>query len=656
MITATDGKQKISKVPQLMRDLPNWGVWKATPPKGNSPKPGKLPQQLNGQVAKLDTPTHWTTFDRVADRSNKMFFFPLEPSGLVGVDVDNCIDEQGRFNELATAILEQFRGVAYAEISPSGTGFKLMTQAAKLPGAACSMNGVESYEKRRAWTVTENVIEGFDEIGDGQEAVTWLCETYLMPEVKQAASTTATTTTQAATNDVHRQVMAYVAKCGPAREGDRNNAAFRLAGHLKAFGLQERDVLDYCKAWNRGNSPALDDAELAQVVASALTNGTPRAAKLMPDVSGAVERILSKTPQVAKGPWLVSGDEFCRQPSPIQWLVKKWIPRNALGMAHGPSGSGKTFLILDMALRVASGLDDWQGHKVRSGAVVFLAGEGHAGLKARATAWRQQHNVTGWNWHISQSGIGLDTVDGVLHAIEAIKALPEPPVLVVVDTVHCHMQGDENSAKDTGAMLAGCRQIMVEFGCTVLLVHHTGHAEGAQNRARGSSAWKAALDIEISVKPMGRVAIVEQQKNKDGAPAAPRAFAVQPVTIDGWVDEDGEQVTSAVAIPAEVPQVPQGKPDKLGEHKKLFQAAWFGTGAEVVGERPYISRSALLHFLVAERGLSAGTAETYVKPSRGGALIHDLTAAGIIEVTAHGWALADNNLSSSMLLQKQGAA
>lgn len=358
--------------------------------------------------------------------------------------------------------------------------------------------------------------------------------------------------------------------------------------------------------------------------------------------------------QSSKGPWLVSLDEFCRQPAPMQWLVKRWIPRNALGMIHGPSGSGKTFFVLDMALRVASELDDWQGHKVKEGAVVILAGEGHAGLKARATAWRQQHNVSMWDGYISQSGVALDTREGVLHAIEAIKSLPKKPVLVVVDTVHCHMEGDENTAKDTGAMLASCRQIMAEFGCSVLLVHHTGHAEGARNRARGSSAWKAALDVEISVKPMDRVAIVEQVKNKDGTPAAPRAFAVKPVTIDGWVDEDGERVTSAVAIQAEVPQTKE-KPNKLDEHKKLFQAAWFGTGAEVVGDRPYISRSALLHYLTTQRGLLNGTAETYVKPSRKGALIHDLTAAGIIEIAESGWAVADNNLSSSMVLQKQGA-
>jgi RecA-family ATPase len=68
--------------------------------------------------------------------------------------------------------------------------------------------------------------------------------------------------------------------------------------------------------------------------------------------------------------WLVPGDEFCSQPAPISWLVKRWIQEDALMMVHGPSGGGKTFIVLDWALRIAGGLSDWRGHRVKPGTVV----------------------------------------------------------------------------------------------------------------------------------------------------------------------------------------------------------------------------------------------------------------------------------------------
>ena len=52
-------------------------------------------------------------------------------------------------------------------------------------------------------------------------------------------------------------------------------------------------------------------------------------------------------------------------------------------------------------------------------------------------------------------------------------------------------------------MLDACGHLQAEFGCAVILVHHTGVSDEAQHRARGSSAWRGALDIEISVVPGG---------------------------------------------------------------------------------------------------------------------------------------------------------
>src|SRR5690606_36002526 len=51
--------------------------------------------------------------------------------------------------------------------------------------------------------------------------------------------------------------------------------------------------------------------------------------------------------------WLIPVDEFSKQPAPISWLIKRWVPDKTLCMIHGPSGVGKTFCVLDMCLSIA---------------------------------------------------------------------------------------------------------------------------------------------------------------------------------------------------------------------------------------------------------------------------------------------------------------
>ena len=94
------------------------------------------------------------------------------------------------------------------------------------------------------------------------------------------------TTAETALLDAARR---YVAKADPFGEGGRNNAAFRLAGHLHSFvaqatgeGLSESEILDAVRTWNSRNTPPLSEVELLAAVRSAMTNGTPRHPHVVP--------------------------------------------------------------------------------------------------------------------------------------------------------------------------------------------------------------------------------------------------------------------------------------------------------------------------------------------------------------------------------------
>jgi phage/plasmid primase-like uncharacterized protein len=351
--------------------------------------------------------------------------------------------------------------------------------------------------------------------------------------------------------------------------------------------------------------------------------------------------------------WLIPADDFCAQPSPISWLVKRWIQSQALVMVHGPSGGGKTFVVLDWCLRMASGTEDWAGHKVRQGNVVYLAGEGHHGLRGRVAAWKHHHKAGKLAMWLSKDGCDLNTPTGYLKVVEQVRILKDRPSVIVVDTLHRFLSGDENSAQDAKTMLDACNALMQEFDCSVILVHHTGVAEEAQHRARGSSAWRGALDIEISIVP-GKEGVpmqIVQRKSKDAELAETIHVELQQVAIPGWRDEDDQQVTSAVIIQAQAPTVTK-KDSKIDSHRKTFENAWWASGAEERNGLPYLSRSAMMEYLVQKMNVSESSAKVYIKPSATGKPIADMLVAEIIESFEHGWIVIDDTQASVMMIRK----
>ena len=238
-----------------------------------------------------------------------------------------------------------------------------------------------------------------------------------------------------------------------------------------------------------------------------------------------------------------------------------------------------------------------------------------------------------------------------MKVVEAIRALPECPSVITVDTLHRFLSGDENSAQDAKTMIDACAALMREFNCSIILVHHTGVSDEAQHRARGSSAWKGALEIEISVVPSkgdGPIQIV-QRKSKDAEEAKPVYAVLELVQINGWVDEDGDPVSSAVITQTEAPPEPESKGSKESNHMRTIRNAWDAKGKELMDGFPYITRSGLLDFLCSDGALSKSTAEKYVKPGSGDHLIGCLLNANIIAGRPNGWVVIAENYTSVML-------
>ena len=351
--------------------------------------------------------------------------------------------------------------------------------------------------------------------------------------------------------------------------------------------------------------------------------------------------------QPPKSEWLIPASQYCSKAAPISWIVKGHIQDRALIMVHGPSGGGKTFVVLDWCLHIATQKDSWFGNKVHGGPVVYLAGEGHHGLRSRIAAWAQHHATKIDDMWISSSGCDLNTPEGFNRVRENIRQLSIPPRLIVVDTLHRFLAGDENSAQDAKTMLDACNALMAEFDCTVLLVHHTGVSDEAQHRARGSSAWRGALDIEISIVPGKKDKPIEivQRKSKD-AELAPTVYVeLQSQAIDGWLDEDGEPVTSAVLqIGQQIEKIDHAS----SANKKLFENMWHESGRELFCGNPYVSNAFARS--VFEQKHSDSTAKKYSLGIEDKGPLANLRDKGLLVKDSGGWVCTDPAWSAALTL------
>ncbi len=241
------------------------------------------------------------------------------------------------------------------------------------------------------------------------------------------------------------------------------------------------------------------------------------------------------------------------KPKPLDWQIEHLFERDTTLLIFGDPGSAKTFKALDISCCIATGVD-FHGRRVKQGPVVYICGEGINGIARRIQAWSIRNNTD-----LSDSPLFISTMPAALcelteavAVMNAIDEVAEIPAFVVIDTLARNFGGDENSSTDMSAFIQCIDSLRATYdGCTICLVHHSGHA--VKTRARGSSVLQGAIDTAYSMTrhASGKI-VVENRKMKDGPIPEPFAFEIRTVELD-LLNEDGTQATSAVLRLTELP-------------------------------------------------------------------------------------------------------
>lgn len=226
------------------------------------------------------------------------------------------------------------------------------------------------------------------------------------------------------------------------------------------------------------------------------------------------------------------------------YLIKGLLAMNNYTQVFGAPGEGKTFVALDMGYHIAAGAP-WMGKKVRQGTVLYLAYEGIGGLRKRFQALQRHYGDADIPFYVQDASFNLREKPGRQALGQLLADLPEPPALIVIDTLaHALMGGDENSAQDVGMFNTAVLELIRFTKACVMVIHHSGKNKSAG--ARGSSAINAALDSSIEIDNKE----IASRKQRDVEMGEPIGFALKTIAVG--MDEDGDLVNSCVVVAAAV--------------------------------------------------------------------------------------------------------
>ena len=196
---------------------------------------------------------------------------------------------------------------------------------------------------------------------------------------------------------------------------------------------------------------------------------------------------------------------------PSNYLIEGLLDCGCFSAMFGAPGAGKSFVALELAYCVATG-QPVADREVRQGLVVYMALEGANGVKKRAAALRKFKSANPnpplifcddqFNLYANRSD-----AKGLCESLkEPTERSGLPLRLVIIDTLALAIAGgDENTAKDMGALIANSKEIARATGAHVMVIHHSG--KDVSKEERGSSSLRAATDTMI------QLAVIKKQSS-----------------------------------------------------------------------------------------------------------------------------------------------
>jgi RecA-family ATPase len=489
--------------------LKRWVGWRWETRNG---KPTKPPIATSGAYADTSKPSTWASLLDALDAVHRHgldgpgFVLDATKDGIVGIDLDGCRDpETGELTRWARKIIGFIN--SYAEVSPSGTGVKILCKADPVPtlrankrtlGQANGAKGpaVEVYTTGRYFCITGQILEGVpDEIVDATEALerlaTWIAKGKPEPakERPQASGELSAAFVALLGQDAAlRRAWETGEKIGPGGDTSASGLEFGLARHLRRH-LDDVDLETTLRLYPHGQiaSGKLKGDAADRRIRRILEDVGPRPEPPPPPPK--VDLALEDADRVAWPRYVLM------PPTPPAFLVEDIVPLHAVTGLFGADGLGKT-LVAQQALTAVSAGKDVFGHRVLTPCPTLgwfceetteiLAYRQHA-INGRMGLRFSDLDRIGLE---ARGRIGLDNLlvrmrDGVCEPTATFEALANYCVarairLLWLDHVLHIVAGDITRAEEVSKMLALLSALARQIDGAVVIAGHVAKAEGSQ--------------------------------------------------------------------------------------------------------------------------------------------------------------------------------
>ena len=188
--------------------------------------------------------------------------------------------------------------------------------------------------------------------------------------------------------------------------------------------------------------------------------------------------VIKAGPEVDIMSWDLLDDSV---PDPDTLLGNRWQCRQGSCLWVGPSGVGKSSLTLQAALTWAGGMDLFGITPTKPLKSLIIQAENDAGDVREAVQGVRRglpHLSAMWSdlkqrvAIVSKTGIsGLKFLEYTRQMVETVQ-----PDLLWIDNIQAYMDGDVCSQQQCMAFLSPLRDLSVQTGVAVQLIHHTGKA------------------------------------------------------------------------------------------------------------------------------------------------------------------------------------
>ncbi len=306
--------------------------------------------------------------------------------------------------------------------------------------------------------------------------------------------------------------------------GERNQACARLAGYFFGKGLSNDIVESMLLEWNTKNNPPMDYQEIISTIDSVSRYHT--------SITSPVKSIEfvqegeAVSPQPTNFNVLKMKDYFQQYGSEgVQWLVQDWLSEKSITFIVAPPESYKTWLLMDLAVSVASGMPFLGVANVyKTGSVILIQQEdSHAGITERLGV-------------VIESKLGLNpTINGEEYSMPILPDLPiyvHPdrmlkfsdkkvmsdlesmvkelkPALVIIDPLYS-ATSMENYMADSTTDMFQLKRLRDKYGCSFIIAHHSKKNINDDSLARedgwGSQFLNAFLEAGWQIRRSPKIA------------------------------------------------------------------------------------------------------------------------------------------------------